>query len=59
MREAAVEALGELVDLTTEEALKPFVVQVRHASWACGRGNSLSPACYITTSRTHRDAKVN
>lgn len=28
VREAAVEALGELVDLTTEEALKPFVVQI-------------------------------
>ena len=28
VREAAVEALGELVDLTSEEALKPFVVQI-------------------------------
>lgn len=28
VREASVEALGELVDLTTEEALKPFVVQI-------------------------------
>lgn len=28
MREAAVEALGELVDLTSEDALKPFVVAI-------------------------------
>lgn len=28
VREAAVEALGELVDLTSEESLKPFVVQI-------------------------------
>jgi hypothetical protein len=28
VREAAVEALGELVELTSEEALKPFVVQI-------------------------------
>lgn len=28
VREAAVEALGELVDLTSEEALKPFVVAI-------------------------------
>jgi hypothetical protein len=28
VREAAVEALGELVDLTSGEALKPFVVQI-------------------------------
>lgn len=28
MREAAAEGLGELVSVTSEEALKPFVVQI-------------------------------
>ena len=28
LREAAAEGLGELVDITSEETLKPFVVQI-------------------------------
>ena len=36
LREAAAEGLGELVDITSEETLKPFVVQIT--------GQSLTPA---------------
>ena len=28
LRESAAEGLGELVDITSEETLKPFVVQI-------------------------------
>ena len=28
LREAAAEGLGELVDITSEETLRPFVVQI-------------------------------
>lgn len=41
LREQAAEGLGELVDITSEETLKPFVVQIT--------GLPLLPAVHINS----------